>query len=184
MRGSARTLGPIVTVAVIASTASAGGLTPALFTSAAPGSRAPGGGSAAVARWENVNGHWVIFLAKNVPTAEKAAAGVRIKEVSGLTTTGLTIGFTVVDGLCGAGAPRFDVRLARAGDVRLGCAHADVVGSVRRFTAGRRYGGVLFPAGDMVQSLSIVLDEGPAPVILEDIFVGREVVKGPGHGGS
>lgn len=39
--------------------------------------------------------------------------------------------------------------------------------------------GVLFPAGDVVQSLSIVLDEGPVPVILEDVFVGPEVVNRP-----
>jgi len=175
------TLGAIAVTAFVASTGHAGGITIALFTSAAPGLRAPDGGPPAVARWERGNRKWLVFLAKNVPTTGQALAGARLKGVNGLGTTGLTIGFTVVDGLCDAGAPRFEVRLVRAGLVRLGCAHAAVVGRSRRFTAGRTYGGVLFPTGDVIQSISIVFDEGPAPVILADIFVGAQGVAGPGQ---
>lgn len=63
-------------------------------------------------------------------------AGVRIRGVTGLNTTGLVIGVTVVDGFCTNGAPRFDLRLARAGSVRLGRARGDLEASGRRLHAG------------------------------------------------
>lgn len=180
-------IGSIVLMAFGAATVYADGITVAPFSFAPRGLGAftPAGGPPAEAHWENVSGDWRLFLAKNVATAEIAAAGAQINGVSGISTTDLTIGFTVESGNCGAGAPRFNVRLATAGLVFLGCAHADLPGGgVHSFTAGGVYGGVSFPTGDVVESLSIVFDEGPGSVFLDDIFVGGDSAGDPGHVGQ
>ena len=187
MKISLAAIGSIVVITFVAATVHAAGITVAPFSFAPRGlgEFVPGGGPPALARWEKVSGDWQLFLAKNVPTAEIAAAGAQINGVSGLSTTGLTIGFTVESGWCGAGAPRFNVRLANAGLVFLGCAHADLSGTFHSFTDGGIYGGVLFPTGDVVQSISIVFDEGtdvgPGFVYLDDITVGSDVAGAPGR---
>jgi len=141
------------------------------FTEGPPG--------AAAARWEQIGGNWELFLAKHVPAGQPARAGVRVTGVRGLSTTGLSLGFTVVDGLCDARVPRFEVRLEQAGRVSLACAHGDSAGAAVRFTAGSTYGGTHFPEWDVVVDLSVVFDVGPAPVILDDLRIGNRVFEGP-----
>jgi len=180
-------IGSVLGMGVMAATVYAAGIIVAPFSYAPRGlgTFAPGGGPPALARWEKIDGDWQLFLAKNVPTPEIAASGAQINGVTGLSTTGLTIGFTVEDGWCGAGAPRFNVRLqGTPGIVFLGCANAQVNGDVHSFTAGNSYGGVLFPSGDVIDSISILFDEGTDAglfVYLDDIFVGDDSVGAPGH---
>ncbi len=172
-----------IAVMVVLPVAQAAGITVAPFSFAARGLGAfvPGGGPPALGRWENVNGDWQLHLAKNVDTAEIAAAGAQINGVSGISAT--TLSFVVESGDCGAGAPRFNLRLQGVpGIVFLGCAHADVTGLTHSFTVGNTYGGVLFPSG-IIESLSIVFDEGPGDVFLDDICVGGDCVGAPGHSG-
>lgn len=96
-------------------------------------------------------------LEKNVPTATNASAGAVIYGVNGLSTTGLTLSFDV-DGYCGAGAPRFNVQLTNGDTIFLGCTYGQSGGTVT-FTAGNTYGGVLFPEGETIQRIDIVMDE-------------------------
>lgn len=154
---------------------------PFSFSPLGLGNFEPGIGPPSLGRWENIAGDWQLHLGKNVPTAEIAAAGAQVKGVEGLSTTGLTIGFTVENGNCGAGAPRFNVRLMDGSLVFLGCAHADNADNVHSFTAGLAYGGVLFPAGQVIQSISIIFDEGPGDVFLDDIFIGSDSAGSPGR---
>jgi hypothetical protein len=174
-------------LAYVASVIGAKGITVAPFSFAARGlgDFEPSHGPPALGRWErNDDGDWQLVLAKNVPTSEVASAGAQINGVAGLSTTGLTIGFSIEDGNCGAGAPRFNLRLEGVpGIVFLGCFHADVDGDERSFTAGTTYGGVLFPTGAVIESLSIVHDEQGFSV-LDDIFVGDDVVGGPNENGA
>ncbi len=116
-------------------------------------------------------------LEKNTPTATNAAAGATLEGVEGLSTTDLTLGFTVEgDGYCGAGAPRFNVKLSDGNTYFLGCAHgeADDNGTVF-FEAGVDYGGVTLPGGLTVESINIVMDE-EGQTTLSDITVNGQQV--------
>jgi hypothetical protein len=144
----------------------------------------PAGGPKALARWERVSGDWQLYLAKNVDTSEIAAAGAQLNGVKGISTTDLRLGFTVEEGHCGAGAPRFNVRLASGGlPIFLGCAHASDVNGVRTFEAGVSYGGQIVPEGEVIESISILFDEGTDQgdgfVRLDDIFVNADTVGAP-----
>ena len=100
-----------------------------------------------------------VRLEKNVTTATNAAVGVTVEGVEGLSTNDLTLSFAYT-GYCGAGAPRFNVRLSNGSTVFLGCAHGNDEGSgIATFTAGNSYGGVLFPTGETVERIDIVMDE-------------------------
>jgi hypothetical protein len=180
----ASALGSVAVIA--ASQAWAGGITVAPFGFAARGlgSFEPGGGPPVEARWQKVEGDWQLSLTKSVPTTEVAAAGAQINGVRGLSTTGLTIGFTLEPGsYCGAGAPRFNVRLSDGTIVFLGCIYGNDGSGNVSFSAGNTYGGVPFPSGATIEGLSIVQDETGTAVI-DDIFVGSEMVGGPNENGS
>ena len=172
-------------LAFSAVTAHANGITVAPFTFSAVGlgEFAPAGGPKAHARWERVNGDWQLYLAKNVATSEIAAAGAQINGVKGLSTTGMTLGFTIEDGHCGAGGPRFNVRLTSGDLIFLGCSHGIINGTQRSFTAGNIYGTVEFPEEQVIDSISIIFDEGidqgQGFVHLDDIFVNSSTVGSP-----
>jgi hypothetical protein len=102
------------------------------------------------------------------------AAGATIDGVSGLSTTGMTLGFHV-DGYCGAGAPRFNVSLTNGTTVFLGCTYGNDGSGNVMFTAGNTYGGVLFPEGATVSSIDIVQDE-QGQTTLTNIMVNGTVV--------
>lgn len=170
---------PVLAAAVVAGTIShieAAGITAAPFTEAAAGARGLEGRPPVESRWERIGNEPVLLLAKNVATRTTAVAGARTEPVRGIDTTGLTISFRVIDGLCAGDAPRFEIQLAHAGLIALGCADAEVLGSSRRFVAGRRYGNAYFPTGDSIERMTIVLDVGPAPVLLRDIRIGESRV--------
>ncbi|HXG51770.1 MAG TPA: hypothetical protein VNN77_10235 [candidate division Zixibacteria bacterium] len=158
---------------------------PFTFSAVGLGSFTPGGGPAARARWEKVGGDWQLHLEKNVPTTEFAAAGAQLSPVIGLSTTGLTLGFTVESGWCGAGAPRFNVRLTNGDLIFLGCFYGNDGSGNVSFTGGGNYGGQVLPLGEIVESISIIFDEGndvgPGFVYLDDIFVSTETAGAPGR---
>ncbi len=119
-----------------------------------------------------------LFLEKNVQTSDPVAAGAEVQGVEGLSTTDMTLGFTVEDdGYCGAGAPRFNVYLENGGTIFLGCLHgdADNDGTVI-FEAGETYGGVLFPEGDTVTGIEIVMDEEGQTALSNILVNGDEAV--------
>jgi hypothetical protein len=118
-----------------------------------------------------------LHLEKNASTTEDSAAGANIDGVAGLSTTGLTLGFTLEEGsYCGAGAPRFNVYLSNGDVIFLGCIYGDPDndGTVI-FEAGNTYGGVLFPEGETVEYIQIIQDE-EGQAVLSDITVNGEVV--------
>jgi len=142
------------------------------------------------ASWVQVDGDWQLFLTKDVDTGVASAAGAHVNGVKGLSTAGLTIGFTVegAGDYCSGGAPRFNLHLQ--GDPTtyfLGCPLGDRVGNVVSFTAGNGYGqgpgcetACQFPSHGTIDSLNIVFDEHGS-TYLDDIFVGGFTAGGPGH---
>lgn len=169
----------------LAAPADARGITVAPFTFAARGlgSFVPSVGPPAESKWvKEADGNWKLLLAKNVPLSEVAAGGAQINGVAGLSTTGLTLGFAV-DGYCGAGAPRFNLRLQGVpGIVFLGCNYGNSGGTVT-FTPGTTYGGILYPSGQPIESLSIIFDE-QGTTKLDNIQVGADIVGGPSDSGG
>ncbi len=167
------------------------GFTVAPFTYSALGlgDFTPGGGPAATARWVDLNGNDVLLLSKNVPTSEVAAAGAQLEGVKGLPTTDLTLSFTLAtsDSYCGAGAPRFNVRLTNGQTIFLGCIYGNDGSGKVSFTAGQTYGGVTFPSGQTVDSIEIIQDE-QGTTYLDDITVQNPrhtvIVGGPGNSRS
>ncbi len=162
------------------------GITVAPFSYAARGlgEFTPEKGPPVVAHWERVNGDWQLHLAKNVQTTEVAAAGAQINGASGLSTTNLSIGFTVKSGDCGAGAPRFNVRFTDGTRIFLGCAYGKTDSGKVVFTAGSTsYGGVQFLPEKTIEHLAIVFDE-QGEVFLDDIFVGSFTVGAPNENRS
>lgn len=135
---------------------------PFTYSAVGLGEFTPGRGPQALARWERVSGDWQLYLAKNVPTSEIAAAGAQLNGVKGISTANLRLGFTVEEGHCGAGAPRFNIRLASGGlPIFLGCTYAVPDGNgVRTFEASVNYGGQIVPPDDVIESISILFDEG------------------------
>lgn len=183
---------PALVLSVCLSTgvvSAADGITVAPFSFAprGVGEFTPTAGPAAQARWERVNGDWQLHLAKNVPTSEVAAAGAQINGVSGMSTgtndAPLKLGFTVESGQCGAGAPRFNVRLTDGRLIFLGCSHGDRLDAVVSFTAGTSYTGGTVPLNATIESISIVFDE-QGEVNLDDIFVGPYKVGAPNENRS
>jgi len=147
------------------------------------------------AAWVLVGVDDQLFLAKNVPTSDFAAAGANLNGFKGLSTTGLIIGFTV-EGLgtgdyCSNGAPRFNLHLMNDPNTYfLGCALGDLSGNIVSFTAGNGYGlgpgcevSCQLPSGGTIDSLRIVFDE-QGTTHLDDIFVGTFSAGGPGHFGG
>ncbi|TLZ74994.1 MAG: hypothetical protein E6K08_09580 [Methanobacteriota archaeon] len=142
------------------------------------------------ASWVQVDGDWQLFLTKDVDTGVASAAGAHVNGVKGLSTAGLTIGFTVegAGDYCSGGAPRFNLHLQ--GDPTtyfLGCPLGDRVGNVVSFAAGNGYGqgpgcetACQFPSHGTIDSLNIVFDEHGS-TYLDDIFVGGFTAGGPGH---
>ena len=154
---------------------------PFTYSAVGLGDFTPGRGPQALARWERVSGDWQLYLAKNVPTSEIAPAGAQLNGVKGISTTDLSLGFIVKEGHFGAGAPRFNIRLASGGlPIFLGCIYAPEVNGVRTFQAGLIYGGQTVPTEDVIESISIIFDEGTDQgegfVRLDDIFVDSDLV--------
>jgi hypothetical protein len=147
------------------------------------------------AAWVLVGLDYQLFLAKNVPTSEVAAAGANLNGFKGLSiTTGLTIGFTVEtlgSDYCSNGAPRFNLHLMNDPHTYfLGCALGVLSGNVVTFTAGNGYGlgpgcevSCQLPSSGTIDSLRIVFDE-QGTTHLDDIFVGTFSAGGPGHFGG
>lgn len=165
------------------------GITVAPFTYSAVGlgSFTATGGPAATAEWVDVGGNEELYLSKNVPTSEYAAAGAHITGVKGLPTDNLTLSFQLVgpDPYCGAGAPRFNVYLEGvSAPVFLGCADGTVDGSTVSFVAGGTYGGVSFPTGQTVEKIDVIQDEQGA-TYLDNITIDNVrhhvVATGPGN---
>jgi hypothetical protein len=99
-----------------------------------------------------------LHLEKNSTTSTNAAAGGVIKGVEGLSTTDLSLSFTV-DGYCGAGAPRFNLYLTNGDLIYLGCIYGnDGTGNVT-FMTGVDYGGQMIPAGETIARLDVIQDE-------------------------
>ncbi len=175
----------------LVSIVAASGITVAPFTwsGLGLGTFTPGQGPAAQGKWVRVGDDFQLHLEKNVPTTAYASAGAQINGVRGLSTgtadEPLVIGFTVDSGQCGAGAPRFNVKLeGEDGTVFLGCAYGGgSTTKIKSFTAGNSYGGVSFPTGKTIESISIVFDE-QGWVNLDDILVGGDNVGSPRDNGA
>lgn len=142
-----------------------------------------------------------LYLQKNTPTTNFAAAGVRnmLKEpiaATDLNTLAFDISgfpgeptFGVANGYCGAGAPRFNVVSTGSGTCFLGCTHGiktqDLVTGwweIRFASPFSAFPGCSAVSGD-VTSISIVFDEGtdvgPGSVVIDNIRVNNEVVGRP-----
>lgn len=120
-----------------------------------------------------------LHLQKNAPTPTNSAALADITGVSGLSTTGLTLGFQV-DGYCGAGAPRYNVELTNGDTIFLGCIYGNDGSGNVTFTAGNTYGGVLFPEGQTVQAIQLVQDEEGQTTLTNITVNGMTVTAAPG----
>lgn len=140
----------------------------------------PNQGPSAKANWVKVDGDWQLNLTKNADLWEVAASGAQLNGVAGLSTTGLTLGFTLETGSsCGAGAPRFNVRTTDGSLYFLGCVYGNV-GGVVTFVPDVSYGGVVLPSGKTIESISLIQDE-PGTAVIDDIIVNSVVVGGPGN---
>lgn len=121
-----------------------------------------------------------LLLSKNGLTADCSAAGATIKGVKGMKVTPVfTLGFDYRNGgHCGAGAPRFNVRTKSGAFTFVGgCANgvpAPAPQDPLQWTRVRFLlvaGGQAFPpltAGDTIESISIIFDEGTDTVSLQD----------------
>jgi hypothetical protein len=116
-----------------------------------------------------------LTLEKNAPTPTNSAAGAEIAGVEGLSTTGMTLSYDV-EGYCGAGAPRFNVYLEGGTTVFLGCAHGNDGSGHVTFEAGQTYGGVLFPEGETILGIDIVMDEEGQSTLSNIQVDGQDVV--------
>jgi len=145
------------------------------------------------------NSNHALFLAKDGLTATNASSGAIIQGVAGIMLTEL--GFDVrTDGHCGAGAPRFNVRLASDPPMSpphfLGCAAGPVSGPPLIDPQGntwiRKRWDMLallalgtIPPGSTVVSISIVFDEGtdagPGFTHLDNIDINGVLIGKPGN---
>lgn len=132
-----------------------------------------------------------LYFQKMTPTLTQAAGVAVIKGFEGMATASvLPLGFYYgLDGHCGAGAPRFNVRFQPTGTTDpalrqtafVGCG-AMVPGLTATAPNGRQYLQKTFlgplPSGTIV-SLAIVYDEGsefpPGFVFLDNIQVGQHI---------
>ena len=124
-----------------------------------------------------------LYLAKNGPTAANAAAGATVDGAAG--SEFLQAGFDY-NGYCGAGAPRFNVYTEDDVLHYLGCTygtHAPVDGNPDwtrvRFTAADALPPIA--PGSTITYMEIVLDEGPAEVYLDNIYLNGITVGKPGN---
>ncbi|HEX6492921.1 MAG TPA: hypothetical protein VF112_05385 [Candidatus Dormibacteraeota bacterium] len=139
----------------------------------------PGKTHSIVSKWEknlglpNNNGkknNKGLLLSKNAPTATNAAAGAEVRGVKGMTLTEL--GYDVRDGShCSGGAPRFNV-VTVEDPTTVHFIGACTNGTVTPETPATGWSRVRFdptngsnafppiPAGQHVQSMQIIFDEG------------------------
>jgi hypothetical protein len=142
-----------------------------------------------------------LYLAKQGDTSEITAGIVVIDGVEGLTLTEL--GFDVRDdGHCGAGAPRFNVRISTGDLFFFGCfygTHTPLAGGWTQVRFGNgdafhQFGTVAWPGfgNAIVTSIAIVFDEGtdtpaggtivtPGAVYLDNIDVNGILIGKPGN---
>lgn len=140
-----------------------------------------------------------LVLTKSVPTATVAAALAALEGPEGNTVTPNTVlGYSYRnDGWCGAGAPRFNLRVTDGADeatYAVGCASpATTTAAVNADWTAKTWTPANFfflngsPAvplvGSQIVSIFIVFDEGtdvgPGEAILDDITFNRLVAGGP-----
>lgn len=145
------------------------------------------------------NGDQGLVMAKNVPTSVVTAATAAVNGTKGLATDTLTLGFDYADGgHCGAGAVRFNVHVVYPDGSKhlfyLGCVYgvsaAAPTSGWERVTfslapagcSGGFYEGCP-PAGSMVESIGLVLDE-QGTITLDNIMVDGTYITGRGNTNS
>ncbi|HET8522044.1 MAG TPA: hypothetical protein VFL82_02355 [Thermomicrobiales bacterium] len=128
------------------------------------------------------NSNHALFLQKDGPTTANAAAGATVSGAEGQELTEL--GFDIRnDSYCGAGAPRFNVVTTDGVTHFFGCMYGTHTDLGNGWTQVRFAPEDAFPPvvpGSTIQSIDIVLDEGPASVYLDNIDVNGSIAGKPG----
>lgn len=180
---------------VAAATVTAAFLVASLPASAAklslvPGVYNPGELEGISAQWVNLKttgkakalGQQVLKLEKNQPTSADAAAGADVVGIAGTPVDMLKgLCWTVVDGHCGAGAPRWNIYLDadKNGEldtvVFLGCMSAGEDGCFTADEIAAAVAATGAPADAPIMYLQIIFDEGndvgPGYVVLKNVAV-------------
>jgi hypothetical protein len=139
--------------------------------------------------------HSGLLLSKNGPTPDCSSSGARILGVKGMTVgANFELGFDYRNGgHCGAGAPRFNVTTTAGFSFVGGCANGVKSGApqdplqwtrVRFFPSLAGQGFPPIPTGSVIESISILYDEGTDTANNDTEGVGLAVIDNIDIGGQ
>jgi hypothetical protein len=140
--------------------------------------------------------HSGLLLSKNGPTPDCSSSGARINGVKGMQVTAtFELGFDYRNGgHCGAGAPRFNVTTTSGFSFAGGCSNGVRSQApqdplqwtrVRIFATLTGQGFPPIPVGSVIESISILYDEGTDTVLADDpMGIGLAVIDNIDVGGK
>jgi hypothetical protein len=139
------------------------------------------------------NSNHALYLQKDSPTANCAAAGATISGAEGIVLTELGFDYRN-DSYCGAGAPRFNVYTTAGTYFFFGCAdgaHTPAPDDPTNWTRVRfgdadavpADGTTAFPGfgSVVVTGIDIVFDEGPGSALIDNIDINSTLIGKPGN---